>query len=274
MTRVTFDGREMYMVHDMFRREFGLMPGTVRAAAAEDYDRAQVVGEHIDMVTAALHHHHGAEDTYVWPLLRGRGGGELQPLVELMEAQHAGVAKLGREVDEALETWCERPTARSRDALAEALDRLVPALKDHLAMEEEHIVPLMEKHITTMEWGEVVQEIATHMDPETLRGRRGRAGEHAVRSRSGHRAGRAAGLRRARAADPRNGHAAAEHRPVTGRAVHPGRSPRGRTASRPARRSSPVSCSPRAMASSTASETLTLRPRSSRMWAGWYGPLT
>jgi hypothetical protein len=35
-----FDGREMTMVHDMFRREFGLLPGLISAMPPEDLARA------------------------------------------------------------------------------------------------------------------------------------------------------------------------------------------------------------------------------------------
>ena len=42
-----FHDGEMLIVHDMFRREFALMPGLVRGVAAGDRDRAQIIGDHI-----------------------------------------------------------------------------------------------------------------------------------------------------------------------------------------------------------------------------------
>jgi len=41
-----FDGREMPMPHDSFRREFALTPGPVRGVAADDRERAQVIAAH------------------------------------------------------------------------------------------------------------------------------------------------------------------------------------------------------------------------------------
>jgi hypothetical protein len=41
-----FDGREMLMVHDVFRREFALMPALVRGVAVGDHNRAQIVRSH------------------------------------------------------------------------------------------------------------------------------------------------------------------------------------------------------------------------------------
>ena len=44
-----FDGREMLMVHDVFRREFALMPAVVRGVAVGDHNRAQIVTDHIEL---------------------------------------------------------------------------------------------------------------------------------------------------------------------------------------------------------------------------------
>jgi hypothetical protein len=37
------DGREMFMVHNMLRREFALMPGLVRDVTAGDRERTQIL---------------------------------------------------------------------------------------------------------------------------------------------------------------------------------------------------------------------------------------
>src|SRR3981081_3057842 len=153
-----FDGREMLMVHKMLRREFALMPGLVRWVAAGDQERAQLISDHITNVSVVLHHHHHSEDKDNWPLLLDRCGEEVAPLVKLMESQHEEVARLGHEVTEAVEAWRGSPGMESREALADALDRLIPALKEHLRAEEERIVPLMEQHVTAAEWDEMVEK--------------------------------------------------------------------------------------------------------------------
>ena len=162
-----FDGREMLMLHDSFRREFGLMPGLVRGAAARDRERAQVITAHITYVSTILHHHHHGEDVHVWPLLAERCAAECAPLVELMEAQHEDIARIGREIDEGLRAWAGA-AAGPREALAAALVRLIPVLRGHLAAEEEHVVPLMERHITAAEWNEIVEKEAADVDPASL----------------------------------------------------------------------------------------------------------
>ena len=43
-----FDGREMVIVHDVFRREFALLPGLIAAVAPGDHARARNIADHIE----------------------------------------------------------------------------------------------------------------------------------------------------------------------------------------------------------------------------------
>jgi hypothetical protein len=168
MAEVMFDGREMFVLHDMFRREFTLLPGLVRGAAVGDRERARVLSEHIGALNAALRHYHAGEDVFVWPLLLERCADNVIPQVQLMEGQHDEVARLGAETGEALRAWQDAPTTESREALAGVLDRLIPALRKHLRAEEDHIVPLMEGYIPAAEWNEIVREGVAGADPEAM----------------------------------------------------------------------------------------------------------
>jgi hemerythrin-like domain-containing protein len=163
-----FDGREMFMVHDMFRREFGLMPRVVRGVRAGDRERTRIVAAHITGITTVLHTHHHGEDVHVWPALLQRGSADVTRVIDLMENQHARIEELAAEVDAALGVWRRGATAESRDALTDLLDRLVPLIKDHMRLEEERAVPLMEKYITAAEWTAALQAEVGEMDPETL----------------------------------------------------------------------------------------------------------
>jgi iron-sulfur cluster repair protein YtfE (RIC family) len=163
-----FDGREMLMVHDMFRREFGLVAGVVRAVAPGDQGRTQLVAGHLGAVATALHHHHCAEDEYVWPTLVARGPADMAPLVGEMLVQHQGITVALTRVDEALAAWRGSATAECRDALADALDRLLPLVKEHMRAEERNVVPLMEKYITAAEWNRTIQAVVADVDPQIL----------------------------------------------------------------------------------------------------------
>jgi Hemerythrin HHE cation binding domain len=146
-----FERRDMLMMHNMFRREFALMPGLVGDVVAGEHDRAQIIGDHVQAVTDLLHGHHTHEDEDIWPLLLDRCA-RAAGLVGLMQGQHHQVATLLHQVDEALSIWRDAVTVESRAALAEVLDRLIPALKEHLSAEEDRVVPLMEQYITVAEW--------------------------------------------------------------------------------------------------------------------------
>ena len=163
-----FDGREMHMVHDVFRREFALMPALVRGVAVGDHNRAQIVTDHIQRVSALLHHHHLVEGQYTWPLLLERCGPAFASVVQVMEEQHEQIATLGREVDAALTIWRTNATVESREALAAALERLLSPMKEHLRDEEERVVPLLEEHITASEWDATVQKGAEEIEAENL----------------------------------------------------------------------------------------------------------
>jgi hemerythrin superfamily protein len=147
-----FDSSEMLMMHNMFRREFALMPGLVGAVVAGEHDRAQIISDHVQAVTALLHDHHSHEDENIWPLLLDRCGESVAPLAGLMRGQHQQVATLLRRVDEALNIWRDAVTVESREALADVLGRLIPVLTEHLSAEEDRVVPLMEQYITVAEW--------------------------------------------------------------------------------------------------------------------------
>ena len=162
-----FEGREMLMLHNSFRREFGLMPGLVRGVEAGDRERAQVITEHISDVSTLLHRHHHGEDANIWPLLLERCPGECAPLVEQMEAQHEDIATIGGEIDDRLRAWAAA-AAEPREALAAALDRLLAVLREHLTDEEKNVVPLIEQHITSAEWDQAVEKEAADVDPAAL----------------------------------------------------------------------------------------------------------
>jgi iron-sulfur cluster repair protein YtfE (RIC family) len=162
------DGREMLMLHRMFRREFGLAPALVRQVTPGDQDRERIVSGHLEIVAKTLNGHHGGEDAYVWPLLVQLCGDQVEPLVDLMESQHATVHALLDELETGRKAWDADASAEARDALAATLDELLPPLREHLAMEEARIVPLMEQHITKARWDEIIRNSTRNASPDLL----------------------------------------------------------------------------------------------------------
>jgi hemerythrin-like domain-containing protein len=160
------DTRDMYMAHDMFRREIGLLPALVRAATAGDTERAGILAAHLELVQEILHHHHHAEDKHIWPRLLDRGTAEVDPIVRVMEQQHEQIDKVVAEVTAGIATWRDAADPRQGAALADALDRLHGLLIEHLAVEEDQAVPLINKYITAAEWTAMIAEGGAEVSPE------------------------------------------------------------------------------------------------------------
>ena len=163
-----FDRRDMLIVHDVFRREFALMPGLIAAVAVGDRVRAEVVADHIDGLMSLLHHHHLGEDTFVWPLLVDRCADSVAAITGSMHDQHEELAAHVRTVNAALRAWRVDITAAAGHRLVDTLDGTLASLRQHLDDEERYAVPLMEQHLTAAEWDDMVQKGSADADPTQL----------------------------------------------------------------------------------------------------------
>jgi hypothetical protein len=99
-------------------------------------------------------------------VLLERGSDEIAPTVELMESHHAELDELCGAVSTALDAWRADAAAASRDALADALDGLVPLLFEHMRTEESRMVPVMEKCITAEEWHHALSTDVAQLPPD------------------------------------------------------------------------------------------------------------
>jgi len=145
------DTREMVVVHDLFRREFGNLPGLVRGVAAGDVERAGVVVEFLRELAAGLHHHHTGEDELMWPLLLERCTAD-GALILRMEEQHERIAALHDRAVEQAAAFEASAATEAGERLAHTLTTLTEALDEHMREEEDHILPLVERHLSIAEW--------------------------------------------------------------------------------------------------------------------------
>jgi hypothetical protein len=160
------DVRDMFAVHKAFRREFGLIPGLVRAVPAYDKPRTTIVANHVDLMSKLVALHHSEEDKHIWPRLRERGTDEMVTIVSLMEEEHKTIHESLLHVADALESWRQSALTQARDALADRIDQLLPLLNDHLSDEEKCAVPLIQKCITEAEYGVIPAETAASLGPD------------------------------------------------------------------------------------------------------------
>jgi hypothetical protein len=150
------DTRDMYAIHTLFRREFGLMPALVRSVRAGDEQRVVIVDDHVRMLTMLLHNHHHDETESLWPRLLQRAPEEAGPVVDEMETQHAALAAGVAEIQAGLRAWRASAASVRGEALAGALDRMLPILAEHTTSEEERAMPLIDRYITPIEWGDML----------------------------------------------------------------------------------------------------------------------
>lgn len=156
--RTGVDTRDMLVVHDAVRREFRRAPALVRAVDVGDKARAGVIGDHVELLTSLLHHHHAGEDRVLWPALLPRVPQDVVPILRRMEEQHTGISGTQDKVEAALASWRSGAGACERAQLTEALDALDKGLTEHLAAEEAHVLPLARKHLSPGEWDRLGEE--------------------------------------------------------------------------------------------------------------------
>jgi hemerythrin-like domain-containing protein len=152
------DTRDMLVVHDSIRRQFGQAPVLVRGVTPGDSGRADVVADHVELLRDLLHHHHTGEDRLLWPVLRPRLPAEVAGTVALMESQHKGIAEAQQTVGAAVTAWRQSAGAAERESLATALEELTERITEHLAAEEQHILPLAARYMTQEEWQRLGEE--------------------------------------------------------------------------------------------------------------------
>ncbi|GGU40901.1 nitroreductase/quinone reductase family protein [Streptomyces lavendofoliae] len=130
-------GEAIKVVHDMFRRELGL----IRKEIAES-GTATGLGTQLRVnclaVCQGLHNHHTGEDTMLFPMLADRHP-ELAPVVDRLQREHVRIAALLAELKEVV----SGDTADPGHVLRE-VERLTDELEAHLVYEEEQLVPLLD----------------------------------------------------------------------------------------------------------------------------------
>ncbi|MGW6916639.1 hemerythrin domain-containing protein [Kitasatospora sp. NPDC054939] len=137
-----------YAMHDALRRELHHL---ARATARADPDPRSVLRSAAgwELFREALDAHHAAEDDALWPGLRRALHGRPCSLVrlEVIEAEHAVLARLLEAIDQAL----DGPDL-GLGLFGDLTGSLVAGLRGHLRHEEEAIFPLVQTILSEGEW--------------------------------------------------------------------------------------------------------------------------
>jgi iron-sulfur cluster repair protein YtfE (RIC family) len=153
------DTREMVAVHRVFRREFRQCADLVQQAQAGDLRRAAQIADHLELVLTVLHHHHSAEDMYLWPILLQRATMRAD-LVHRMEAQHEAMTHWLSQAEILVGQWRRTAAASVAAELSATLRQLNRALVEHLDEEELAILPIVEECVTMAEWAKLGEHSA------------------------------------------------------------------------------------------------------------------
>ncbi len=154
--RVPTDTRDMFSVHEAFRRGLGDARGQLAAISDGDTERARHFAAYLDELLWLLYIHHAGEDELLYPLLAERVP-EQHGLFSRMEGQHVA-ATAGLEASRrAAKDFGESGSVADGRVLADACDALLAALVGHLEEEELEVVPLASRFISPPEWGALPQ---------------------------------------------------------------------------------------------------------------------
>jgi hypothetical protein len=144
----------MLMIHSVYRSQFTAAVRFARAVPDGDERRAGIVGAFVLELADSLHHHHHGEDDLLWERLEQRAPACAVHLGR-MRAAHEEIAELLSVVEAAVPAWRVGAAAADRDRVADATQRVLDALLEHLGDEEAAILPVAATTITQREWAEL-----------------------------------------------------------------------------------------------------------------------
>jgi hemerythrin-like domain-containing protein len=161
------DAFEMGLLHRAYRKGFGELAELIEGVDADDTERSNFVGAHIDFLLVALHHHHAAEDEVLWPKLHAQvplHQGEIRRI----EDQHSEIATSVDSLRRILAPWTVTADAELGGQLAAGAQKLSHQIDEHLAEEEQNIVPLINEHLTRPEWQEFLDLGSSFLSEDNL----------------------------------------------------------------------------------------------------------
>ena len=140
------DMTTMFAYHDALRRD--LEPLAQLTARSDGWD----------LFKRFLHAHHDAEDEALWPVVRQALISRTDDVALLaeMEAEHAELAPLLDDIDDALDRGDSGPRARAD---------LATRLQQHLTHEEEAALPVIDRTLTEEQWMQFGEASAEKVRP-------------------------------------------------------------------------------------------------------------
>jgi hemerythrin-like domain-containing protein len=149
----------MGIVHDALRRDLVRLQSALGSAPPPDGDRRVAIADHARWMMDFLHHHHQAEDTGLWPLIRQRAP-QAQGLLDRMQADHAHLTSAAERLRQAAARYRADAGDQPRADFRDAVSGLSQALLPHLRGEEDEAMPLVAAVPRAIPgWGPLVRDV-------------------------------------------------------------------------------------------------------------------
>jgi hypothetical protein len=145
------DTQMMGIAHTAFRRDLTRVRQVLTATPAPQGGRRQAVADQTLWLMQALHAHHRAEDSGLWPLVRQRNPAAAQ-LLDAMEADHRAIMPAMQALTAAARRYRSAGSDGPRQQLVQALDSLTGVLLPHLDREVADAMPVVAQTLTARDW--------------------------------------------------------------------------------------------------------------------------
>ena len=150
-----YDQTGMYVMHHALRRDFVRFVAAVQNTPVSEQEVWTALERRWDRFADILHHHHGAEDDNLWPVLlkhaEQSGSEEDRQLLADMAAEHARIDPALKGCRQAFAEMREHPCEDHRNALETRLSEAQEGLLQHLAHEERQALPMLQRTLSEEE---------------------------------------------------------------------------------------------------------------------------
>jgi iron-sulfur cluster repair protein YtfE (RIC family) len=148
------DQTGMYVMHHALRRDLRRFSAAVANTPVSEHEVWVALEKRWQKMATMLHHHHGVEDSALWPVLRGHAEASSPDdlaVLDDMEAEHELIDPALAACLTAFAAMVQHPCADHRNALQIRVAALHEALLEHLAHEEGQALPMLQRTLSVEE---------------------------------------------------------------------------------------------------------------------------